>query len=81
MDAVADPQDDRREACREQRSGEDRDLDVLVALAPGAERELPDEEGDGEADAGEQGDADGVDGGVDPEGLGTEPDRRRAAPR
>src|SRR5688500_13319253 len=51
IDAVAQPQDDRREHDRGERSDEHADLDVLIAGAAGPEGELADQQRDGEADA------------------------------
>ena len=58
---VAGAQDRCGEQRGEQRTGQDGDLDVLVAFTADPEGELADEQRDGEADPGEQGEPQDVD--------------------
>ena len=54
VDPVAGAQHDGGEDRADQRADQDGQLDVLVARAAGAEGQLPDEQRDGEPDAGQQ---------------------------
>ena len=61
VDLVANAQQDRGQRGRdEQGSDEDGQLDAVVALGARTEGELADEQRDGEADAGEQGEPEDV---------------------
>jgi hypothetical protein len=61
VDGVVNPQDHRRQERGQDAGGQDGNLDVVVAGGSGPEGQLADEQGNGEADPGQQGDARHVD--------------------